>query len=61
MLKSLEQAVISRFNDEFDTIGGHIDTDQIIDYPADASTRTWLKGKLSTTDGEAKFHFMDAI
>lgn len=42
-------------------IGGHIDTAQIIDYPADASTKTWLKGKLSTTDGEAKFHFMDAI
>jgi hypothetical protein len=36
--------------------GGEIDCAQIINYPADASTRTWLQQQLSTQSG-GKFSF----
>lgn len=32
-------------------IGGHVDSSQIINWPADASLRTWLAGKLNGGDG----------
>jgi len=39
-------------------IGGTVLTGQIINYPADSSLQTWLKGSLSTTSG-GKFVFDD--
>lgn len=38
-------------------IGGNLDTSQILDWPADTSTITWLKGKLNAAGGNAFFRF----
>lgn len=38
-------------------IGGNLDTSQILDWPADTSTITWLKGKLNATGGSSLFRF----
>ena len=46
-------------------IGGRIDASQIINYPSDASLKTWIKGKLNGTDGttvgRAPFSFDDDV
>lgn len=38
-------------------IGGNLDTSQILDWPADTSTVTYLKGLLSSTGGQSSFRF----
>ena len=38
-------------------IGGNLDTSQIIDWPADTSTITWLKGKLNAAGSNSFFRF----
>lgn len=42
----------------FFPVGGVVDSSQLIDYPADASLKTWLKQQLSTALG-GKFAFDD--